>query len=333
MTFHFAPAVRDQVSLMIALAGASGSGKTYSALRLAKGMSPAGKIMFIDTEARRGLHYAEQFAFLHTDMRPPFTPARFIEAIKAAEALGAEVVIVDSFSHEYDGEGGIIEWADQLSEKGVKSPGNWKEPKIAHKKMVGGLLQCRANIIFCLRAEEKIEIIRQDGKTVVRPLGWIPICEKRFMFEMTASFTLTPDRPGIPHFDLPHKLQQQHRAMFSDTAPIDENSGRMLLEWARGGTPSAGAAKADPAAPVTPPTHPEAGAAEVIDSEKLIEYEETLTQAVKIDGLDGLRDTWRILPAAVRKDPRMVAVKDRLKSARHDTHGARWPTGPASRAR
>ncbi len=81
MTFHFAPAVRDSVSLLIALAGASGSGKTYSALRLAKGMTDAGKIAFIDTEARRGLHYAGQFDFLHTDMRPPFRPDRFVEAI------------------------------------------------------------------------------------------------------------------------------------------------------------------------------------------------------------------------------------------------------------
>src|SRR6185312_8498441 len=88
MTFHFAPAVRDQVSLLIALAGASGSGKTFSALRIAKGMAPSGKIAFIDTEARRGLHYAEQFDFLHTDMRPPFRPERFIEAIRAAESVG-----------------------------------------------------------------------------------------------------------------------------------------------------------------------------------------------------------------------------------------------------
>jgi hypothetical protein len=75
MTFQFAPAVREQVSLLIALAGAVGSGKTFSALRLAKGMAPSGKIAFIDTEARRGLHYAEQFKFMHADMRPPFRPA------------------------------------------------------------------------------------------------------------------------------------------------------------------------------------------------------------------------------------------------------------------
>jgi hypothetical protein len=252
MSFEFAPAKREQVSLLIALAGASGSGKTFSALRLARGMSPDGKIAFIDTEARRGLHYAEQFEFLHSDMRPPFAPIRFIEGIKAAEARGAEVVIIDSFSHEYDGVGGIMDWADRLASEGVKSPGNWKEPKGAHKKLMNALLQCRASIIFCLRADEKIEILRENNKTVVRPLGWMPICEKRFMFEMTASFTLTPDRPGIPHFDLPHKLQQQHRSMFSDLEPIGETSGRLLAEWAAGGS----------ASPAPPPSPVAAGDAE-----------------------------------------------------------------------
>jgi len=236
MTFQFAPAKREQVSLLIALAGASGSGKTFSALRLAKGMSPNGKIMFIDTEARRGLHYAEEFKFLHADMRPPFSPARFIEGIHDAEASGAEIVIIDSFSHEYDGEGGIMDWADRLASEGVKGPAAWKDPKAAHKKLMNALLQCRASIIFCLRADEKIEILRENNRTVVRPLGWMPICEKRFMFEMTASFTLTPDKPGIPHFDLPHKLQRQHRGMFTDQKPIDEESGRALAEWARGGS-------------------------------------------------------------------------------------------------
>lgn len=77
--FDFRPAVRENVSLLIALAGASGSGKTYSALRLAKGLAPTGKIAFIDTEARRGLHYADQFEFMHADMRPPFRPSNFIE--------------------------------------------------------------------------------------------------------------------------------------------------------------------------------------------------------------------------------------------------------------
>lgn len=145
-----------------------------------------------------------------------------------------------------------MDWADRLSAEGVKAPLNWKEPKAAHKKMMQAFLQSHVSIIFCLRADEKIEVLRENGKTVIRPLGWMPICEKRFLYEMTASFTLTPDRPGIPHFDLPHKLQSQHRAMFSDKEPIGEESGRLLAEWASGGS----------AAPALSPPTP-AGAADV----------------------------------------------------------------------
>lgn len=242
-SFHFRPASRENVGLLIALAGASGSGKTFSALRLAKGLAGGAKIAFIDTEARRALHYADRFDFLHADMRPPFRPARFIEAIRAAEDAGAAVVIVDSMSHEYDGEGGIIDWADELAANGVKSPGNWKDPKLAHKKLMNALLQMRAHLIFCLRADEKIEIIREGGKTQVRPLGWMPICEKRFMFEMTASFTLTPDRPGFPQYGLPHKVQEQHRGMFPDSRAIGEEAGEALRAWAAGGSAPAPADK------------------------------------------------------------------------------------------
>jgi hypothetical protein len=296
MTFQFAPAKREQVSLLIALAGASGSGKTFSALRLAKGMSPDGKIMFIDTEARRGLHYAEEFKFLHADMRPPFSPARFIEGIHAAEASSAEIVIIDSFSHEYDGEGGIMDWADRLASEGVKGPAAWKDPKAAHKKLMNALLQCRASIIFCLRADEKIEILRENNKTVVHPLGWMPICEKRFMFEMTASFTLTPDRPGIPHFDLPHKVQRQQRGMFTDAKPIDEESGRALAEWARGGSA------------VPAPDQSATGAADD-NAEDLMAWDSKLATAALM-GTDALREVWGTVPKHLKK-PLEAALRNR----------------------
>ena len=251
MTFSFRPAVREQVGLLIALAGASGSGKTFSALRLAKGLADGKPIALIDTEARRALHYADQFQFLHADMAPPFRPERFLEAIRAAEKEGAAVIIIDSFSHEYDGTGGILEWADDLAEKGVKSPGNWKEPKMAHKRLVAQLLQARAHLIFCLRAEEKIEIVRVDGKTQVRPLGWMPICEKRFMFEMTCSMTLSPETPGCPRDDLPHKIQEQHRGVFTPRQPITEKHGEALAAWAKGG-----ASKPAASVPVATPSGP-----------------------------------------------------------------------------
>lgn len=255
-SFSFRPATRENVGLLIALAGASGSGKTFSALRLARGLAGGGKIAFIDTEARRGLHYADRFEFLHADIRPPFRPENFLEGIRAAEAAGAAVVILDSFSHEYDGEGGILDWAAELEGRGVKPPGNWKDPKLGHKRLMNALLQVRCHLIFCLRADEKIEIVRENGRTQVRPLGWMPICEKRFMFEMTASFTLTPDRPGIPQYSLPHKVQEQHRGMFPEGEPIGEKAGEALRAWAAGGT--------SPAAPQAPPDKVAAGVSDML---------------------------------------------------------------------
>jgi hypothetical protein len=243
-------------------------------------MAAAGKIAFIDTEARRGLHYADDFEFMHADLKPPFSPAAFIYGIHEAEKAGAEIVIIDSFSHEYDGEGGIMDWADRLQADGVKGPAAWKDPKAAHKKLMNSLLQCRASIIFCLRADEKIEIVRENNKTVVRPLGWMPICEKRFMFEMTASFTLTPDKPGIPHFDLPHKLQRQHRAFFTDTQPISEESGQMLAEWARGGNP----------APVQPDD----------SADDVMAWDSKLATAA-LQGTESLRETWTTVPKHLKK--------------------------------
>lgn len=309
MSFTFAPAKRENVSVLIALAGSSGSGKTFSALRLAQGISPSGKIAFIDTEARRGLHYAEQFQFIHADMRPPFRPERFVEGIRAAEAAGAEVVIIDSFSMEYDGEGGIIDWADDLAAKGVKSPGNWKDPKLAHKKLMNSLLQCRASIIFCLRADEKIRIARENGKTIVEPLGWMPICEKRFLYEMMVSFTLAPDRPGIPNFNLPHKLQSQHRAMFSDRVPIGEDAGKALAEWARGGNPVSpgNSASATSAASDAAPSD----AADEPDEKSAAEWDMELGEAAK-KGMAALQAVWSSMPKDAQKTCK-VALDNRHK--------------------
>lgn len=116
----------------------------------------------------------------------------------------------------------------------------WIEPKMAHKAMVQHLLQVRAHLIICLRAEQKIDMQRgKDGKMEIVPKktlsgfsDWIPICEKNLLYELTLSLILTPDRPGVP---VPIKLQEQHRPFFPADQPITERSGELLGEWARGG--------------------------------------------------------------------------------------------------
>ena len=110
----------------------------------------------------------------------------------------------------------------------------WRDVKLAHKRLVSRLLQCRAHLIFCLRAEEKIKFVKDDktGKMRIEPAGWLPICEKNFMYEMTVSFMLGDDRPGHGR---PIKLQEQHKPCFAPNTPLDESAGHQLAAWAAGG--------------------------------------------------------------------------------------------------
>lgn len=250
MGFEFRPAVRENASTLIALAGPSGGGKTYGALRLARGLvGAAGKIAFIDTEAKRATHYSDKFAFDHGDMKPPFSPAAFREAIETADRAGYGAIVIDSMSHEHAGDGGVLEMAeaelqrmagDDWGKREKMKMASWIKPKGEHKRMMSRLLQLRAHLIFCLRAEEKVKpMVGPDGKTKIVPIGWVPICDKNFMYEMTASFLLADT---VNHLPTPIKLQEQHRGVFLPDRPIDEAAGEALAAWARGGTAAAAAA-------------------------------------------------------------------------------------------
>ena len=257
MTITFRPAARGNVGLLIALAGASGSGKTFSAMRLAQGIVGAGnRFAVIDTEARRALHYADKFAFDHAELAAPFRPEAYAEAIKTADKAGYRAIVIDSMSHEWSGEGGVLDWqeaelmrmaGDDWGKRERVKMAAWIKPKVGHKAMVQRLLQSRAHVIFCLRAEEKVEMVKgHDGKTQIVPKGFQPTCAKDFMFEMTASFMLLPDRPGIGQ---PIKLQEQHRALFPKDEQIGESAGSRLAEWARGSTAAATPSRTDSPAP------------------------------------------------------------------------------------
>jgi hypothetical protein len=254
MSFQFKRAIREQVGLLIGLAGGTGSGKTYSALRLASGIAGDQPFAVIDTEAGRAKHYADQFKFDHGDLAPPFTPEAYAQAIFAADASKYPCIVVDSCTHEWAGEGGVLEMHEAELERMAGNDWDkrervkmaaWIHPKMDHKKMVQRLLQVRAHLILCFRAEEKVDMVRDEktGKMLIVPKksitgldGWMPICEKNLPYELTTSFLLTADAPGMPK---PIKLQEQHRSMFPLDKPINEDSGRKVTAWAAGGVPAA----------------------------------------------------------------------------------------------
>lgn len=248
MNIQFKPATLEAVNLLIGIVGGTGSGKTMSAMRLATGISRGRRFAVVDAERGRAKHYARYFAFDHYDLRPPFRPQTYAEAVLAADDAGYPVIVVDSASHEWAGEGGVLDWQEEELERMAKGDWQkresckmaaWIKPKMDHKKMVQRLLQVRAHLILCFRAEEKVEMIKgDDGKMKIVPKvtrtgldGWIPICEKSLPYELTASFLLTNDAPGMPK---PIKLQEQHRALFPLNQPLDEKSGERIAAWAAG---------------------------------------------------------------------------------------------------
>ncbi len=260
--FTFRPATRENVGLLIGLIGASGSGKTYTAMRLASGICAGKPFAVIDTEAGRAKHYADQFKFDHGDLKPPFRPSAYADAIMAADKAGYPVIVVDSCSHEWAGDGGILDWqedelnrmaGDDYAKRERVKIASWIKPKMGHKSMIQKLLQVRAHLILCFRAEEKVEMVKDDkGKTVIVPKksaigldGWMPVCEKNMPYELTASFLLMAAKPGIPH---PIKLQEQHRPLFPLDKPITEESGKLIAQWASGAKKAESPDAAPPAA-------------------------------------------------------------------------------------
>lgn len=188
-------AKREGARLVIGLAGISGSGKTRTALELAFGMAnfDASKIGFLDTENRRGSLYAdclknekgEVQEFYIADLEPPFTPARYAEAVRQFADFGVEILVIDSTSHEYEGTGGVLEMREPLPGKKGKRD---NFAKAEHKKFMNTMLQSNVHVICCTRAREKTLVqVGEGGKTIYVPQGIQPICEKGFMFEMTAS--------------------------------------------------------------------------------------------------------------------------------------------------
>lgn len=246
---NFTKAHRVDSPVIWGIAGPSGSGKTMSALRVATGLAQGKPIAFIDTERGRALHYADDFDFLHAELDAPFSPAHYGEALEAALALGPAVIVVDSFSHEHAGDGGVLDM--QEAELDRMAGNDWKKrdtmkfaawikPKAEHKRLIAKLLQLPVHLIVCLRAEEKIDLVKnpETGKLEVKPkrtlaghVGWIPICGKDLPYELTISLVLTPDHPGVPQ---PIKLQEQHRPLVPLDVPLDERTGERLAAWAKG---------------------------------------------------------------------------------------------------
>ncbi len=263
--FLIQPAVRRPVPLLLGLAGPSGSGKTYSALRLATGIAKVagGDIVVIDTENKRAQHYADLFKFQHIDFAPPYGPMDYLAAIQTAERTKPACIVIDSLSHEHDGEGGTLDCVtaelDRLAgaDTGLQqklAAAAWRRPKAARRALLSGLLRLQSHVIVCIRANERTRMARESLAMEPVDMGLTPVAAPEFLFELTASALLKAGAQGSPTWAsaLPGehaaiKLPRQFEPVFKAGGPLDEHQGEMLARWAAGERlPLAKPAKAKP---------------------------------------------------------------------------------------
>lgn len=213
MDFEINEAEPIDVKIKIGIAGPQASGKTTSALRIATGIVSVtgGRILVIDTENKRALTYANDFEFQHMNFDPPFSPDRYLQALRAADKADYgpnDIIIIDSMSHEHEGPGGVLEMVEQFldnragkdfTKRDRLTMAAWAATKKERVKTIQhGIQRINSNIILCFRAKEKSLPKKVNGKLQMIPMGVQPIGGPEYFYEMNVTFILPEGSNGAP---------------------------------------------------------------------------------------------------------------------------------------
>jgi hypothetical protein len=253
----FTKARKEQGRLRLAISSPAGYGKTYTALRIARRLAEhyGGRVALIDTEHGSASKYASKFDFDCDELHPPFEPERYIAKIKEAEAAGYKVLVIDSGSHEWNGEGGCLEIKDTLSR--TKFSGNswsaWSEVTPRHNRFTETILGSSMHIIATYRSKAETTQVQEGGRTKVKKLGMEAIAREGTDFE----------------FDVVGEMDDCHRMQITKTRcealtdrefPLPgEDVADILIAWLSDGAP----VELKPASQPTPaPAQPSADGAE-----------------------------------------------------------------------
>lgn len=228
-------ATKKQRKARIALVGPSGSGKTMSALLLAKGIGD--KILVIDTENRTAENYVGHklvpFDFDVINIDPPFKVQKYLEAIMMGEEANYDVIIVDSISHAWEGEGGVLDVKDKIDDAyGGNSFSNWRKVTPLHNKLVNAMVFSKTNIIATMRSKTAYTMEENEkGKVVPRRVGLAPVQRAGTEYEFTIVFDV----------DMSHVATsgKDRTGLFEDLMePLSPEVGKVIAEWCGSGESS-----------------------------------------------------------------------------------------------
>lgn len=220
-------AERKKAKLRLGLSGPSGSGKTFSALKLAFGLG--GKVGMIDTEHGSGDLYAHLGDYDIINIEAPYIAKKYLDAIKAFEAAGYGTIIIDSLSHAWAGDGGLLDKQGKAADRLKNSYTAWREVTPDHNALVDAMLQSSCHIIAAMRS--KTEYVLEEGangKKVPRKIGMAPVQRDGMEYEFTVFLDITHDHTATPSKDRTGLFDGEY-------FQISEKTGQSLLAWLESG--------------------------------------------------------------------------------------------------
>jgi hypothetical protein len=240
-------AVREKVKIKVLLMSPSGAGKTYSALRLAQGMG--GKTLLIDTEARRGLYYADKFDYDYVELKEvkrkdadfddyknllpkinePFAPENYIALIRYAVDEGYDNLIIDSLTHEWNAVGGILDAKNKMAEY-KNDFQKWAILTPRHNDFIYEILHSPINVIATVRGKDEYVLEEnENGKKTPKKIGLGAVQRDGMEFEYTATFMIDQET----HIAI---AQKDNTGLFDGSNRVlTEDDGAALVEWANSG--------------------------------------------------------------------------------------------------
>lgn len=221
-------AERKKAKLRLGIAAPSGAGKTYSALLLAFGLG--GKVGLIDTEHGSGDLYAHLGDYDIIGIQAPYTVAKYIQAIKAFEQAGYATIIIDSLSHAWSGDGGLLDKQGKMADRGTNSFAAWRTITPEHNALVDAMLSSPCHIIATMRAKQEYVLeTNSKGKQEPKKVGMAPVQREGMEYEFTVMLDVDMNHIASASKDRTSLFDGQYIKITSDT-------GAMLLGWLETGT-------------------------------------------------------------------------------------------------
>jgi len=221
---NFRQAERKQAKIKLALQGCAGSGKTYSSLLLAFGMTNNWKkIAVIDSENGSADLYAHLGAYNVLNLNNNYSPENYIEALAICEKAGMEVIIIDSLSQSWDF---LLQCHTEMSGNSFT---NWGKITPRQNAFIQRILQSNSHVICTMRTKQDYVLSEKNGRLVPEKVGLKAIMRDGVEYE----FTIVLD------VDIKHiaNASKDRTGLFMGKPDfiISNATGQRILNWCNSG--------------------------------------------------------------------------------------------------